>query len=631
MTKMLNGLLAAVATVCVGAMAASAANVVPQYDAVRLRGPVGDRLDSMILHHVAATDVDYITTPFASCSERTWKWQSEFWGKWMHSAAPYAVYTADQSLRQRIERGVDAVLAAQEPCGYIGNYPADMRCGGGWDVWGMKYTMMGLLHYCDVASGDRRDAALAACRRLCDYLIAELGPEGRRGVPLWRTGNWAGMPSSSVLEPVVWLYRRTSDKRYLDYASYLVKGMTEDLDGPRLLDLALRHVPPADRTDGDGKKVDRRKAYEMMSCYQGLVEYAEVTGRRELVDAAVATAEEIVRTEINLAGGAASGELWFHGADKQHLPYRHLQETCVTTTWMRLLEKLLSVTGEPRWADELEKTFYNAYLAAMRADGGEFAAYTPLSGSRWSGHHHCYMHTDCCTANGPRGFLSFLTAFLQASGSTAFLNLYASGNAKVRLPSTGREVALGVYTSYPQTGGVRITNMTAEPTEFTLALRIPSWCARADAKVNGAPVGIPAAAGSYLKLTRRWMAGNVVELDIDLPVRMHRLEHYVAFTRGPVLLARDTRFADGPIDEVLPWRKPSEGPMPLPEMTPARVPGKEFWMVFTASIRMGSHQENPDARTPSTVRFCDYASAGSEWRPQNAYRTWFQVEYGSDE
>ena len=73
MTKMFNCLLAAAATACVGARAASAANAVPQYDAVRLRGPVGDRLDGLILHHVAATDVGYITAPFASCSERTWK------------------------------------------------------------------------------------------------------------------------------------------------------------------------------------------------------------------------------------------------------------------------------------------------------------------------------------------------------------------------------------------------------------------------------------------------------------------------------------------------------------------------------------------------------------------------------
>ncbi len=41
------------------------------------------------------------------------------------------------------------MLASQEPSGYIGNYPDSLRCGEGWDVWGMKYTLMGLLHYYD--------------------------------------------------------------------------------------------------------------------------------------------------------------------------------------------------------------------------------------------------------------------------------------------------------------------------------------------------------------------------------------------------------------------------------------------------------------------------------------------------
>ena len=82
--------------------------------------------------------------------------------------------------------------------------------------------------------------------------------------------------------------------------------------------------------------------------------------------------------------------------------------TCVTTTWMRFCEKLLDLTGDTKWADQLERTFYNAYLGAMKADGSEFAGYTPLSGCRYHGQHHCYMHTDCCTANGPRGFLCFL-------------------------------------------------------------------------------------------------------------------------------------------------------------------------------------------------------------------------------
>ena len=316
---------------------------------VKLNGPLGERLETMIENHVVARDVDYITAPFFTKTERQWRWQTEFWGKWMHSAVPYLRYREKgrgmrDELTVKIERGIDRILASQEPSGYIGNYPDELRCGEGWDVWGMKYTLMGLLHYYEsekaAGNAERAEKALSAAKRLCDYVIGELGPNGKRRRQLWQTGNWSGLASSSILEPVVWLYNRTDDKRYLDFASYIVKGMTEPASGPRLLDLALEGVSVADRSSskhngGYVMKHNRLKAYEMMSCYQGLLEYAAVAGRKDLVEAAVKTGEDIIREEVNLAGGCASSEAWFHGASKQHLPYARLQETCVTTTWMR--------------------------------------------------------------------------------------------------------------------------------------------------------------------------------------------------------------------------------------------------------------------------------------------------------
>ncbi len=87
------------------------------------------------------------------------------------------------------------------------------------------------------------------------------------------------------------------------------------------------------------------------------------------VRAALLTARDIAATEVNLAGGCASSEAWYHGADKQHVAYERVQETCVTTTWMRLCERLLAETDDPVWADYLERAFYNAYLGALKADG----------------------------------------------------------------------------------------------------------------------------------------------------------------------------------------------------------------------------------------------------------------------
>ena len=634
-----------VAAFCAAFAFAASGDSLDNIGNVRLKGPLGERLDRMVRAHVAGTDPDYITAPFMEKTETKGWWQTEFWGKWMHSAAPYAWYAADgkckvgDELSAKIERGIGRMLASQEENGYIGNYPDALRCGEGWDVWGMKYTMMGLLHYYDwkLKAGSEKgkveaDAALNAAKRLCDYVIAEIGPGGKRGRELWQTGNWSGYASSSILEPVVWLYSRTKERKYLDFATYIVDGMTKPEKGPRLLDLAEKGVSVADRNEpgynsGAGWayvcKYGRSKAYEMMSCYQGLLDYVEAKSGgveseelENLRRAAVMTAEDIVKEEINLAGGCACSEAWFHGAKKQHLPYIRLQETCVTTTWMRFCEKLLAVTGDPKWADELERTFYNAYLGAMKADGSEFAGYTPLSGYRWHGQHHCYMHTDCCTANGPRGFLCFLRELCRNDGKTATFNFYASALVK----------GFDMYSLYPRENMARIVSHTEGPLE--MRLRIPAWSESTVVKVNGAAQsGVKA--GTYFSVSRDWRLGDIVEIWFDMPVVAHKLDHAVAFTRGPVLLARDSRFADGDMTE--PFRAGIKDGQKMGGFAAVRAPSDDVWMAFSAVLPLGSHHENPEGAHRTQVTFCDYASAGNLWRPDNFYRTWFPEEYSQFE
>ena len=619
---------------------------------VRLKGYLGDRLDQMIEHHVVGTDIDYLTAPFIEKTERKGWWQTEFWGKYMHSAMPYLAYTDSEKLRVNIERGIDRILASQEPCGYIGNYPDDLRLGEGWDVWGIKYTLMGLLHYVQnekqkTGNGkcsERCCAALTAARRLCDYVIAEIGPNGKRGRELWQTGNWSGYASSSILESVVWLYRETKDRKYLAFADYIVKGMTDvNPKGPRLLDLALKGVSVADRNEGgkvlkpeDGGdwayvcKNGRGKAYEMMSCYQGILDYVEEKSKvgegdaqriADLRRAAIMTGEDIVKEEINLAGGCSSSEAWYHGARKQHLPYLRLQETCVTTTWMRFCQRLLAETDDPKWADQIERTFYNAYLAAMKADGSEFAGYTPLSGNRYHGQHHCFMHTDCCTANGPRGFLCFLRELFTVKGDVATFNFYTTALVIEKL-STGKTVAFDMYSLYPRADYVRLVSHIEDAGDVPVRFRIPGWTKKATVTVNGEALDgvVP---GTYFTVTRAWKFGDLVELRFDMPTVSHRIDHNIAFTRGPVLLARDSRFADGELSEV--FRQGIKDGAVVP-FTPVRTPFDDIWMTFSATLPIGTHTENPEGAYPTTVTFCDYASAGNTWHRDNHYRTWFQVE-----
>ena len=594
---------------------------------IRPDGHFGKRLDKMLANHVEATDPVKLAELYRE--ETKGYWQTEFWGKYMHAAAPFARYTGSERLGEKIAAGTQAILKLQEPCGYIGNYAPANRYGHGWDVWGTKYTLMGLMHYFDYAARNpslkpSAAEALEAAKRLCDYLIAERGPEGR--TPLRFTGQYGGLPSLSVLEPVVWLYNRTKEPRYLAFADYVVKQMTEYPDGPELVKQA--DVPVADRRLTVVDKYHSwkpehalTKAYELMSCYQGLIEYYQVTGRKEYLDAAVKTAKSIATTEINLAGGGAAGEHWFHGADQQ---WRHIswqQETCVITTWMRLCEKLRAVTGDPYWSEQLEKTFYNAYLGALNFEADTFAAYTPLMGSRAPGHHHCRLHTNCCNANGPRGWLCVLNRAFTADGDVATLDFYMSGLAEADLPALGKKARFRLYTLYPREERVTLPCEEEKPTSFALRLRIPSFAEGASVKINGKPIDVKIVPGGYCELRREWRNGEILELTLPMPVKMHRLHDHVAFTRGPVCLARDTRFHDGELDEeVREWTVKDED---LAAFRLTRADDPAMFMSVTGFLPMGSHDEDKDQEIhPRAVHFTDYASAGNVWRPDNRYRVW---------
>ena len=161
-----------------------------------------------------------------------------------------------------------------------------------------------------------------------------------------------------------------------------------------------------------------------------------------------------------------------------------------------------------------------------------------------------------------------------------------------------------------------------------LKLRIPSWSGKTVVKVNGqAQEGV--APGGYFTIAREWRLGDIVEISFDMPVVAHTLEHHVAFTRGPVLLARDSRFADGDMTE--PFRRGITEGQPMASFSSVRSPSDDIWMAFSATLPIGSHHENPEGGLPETVFFCDYASAGNTWHRDDHYRTWFPVEYGPTE
>ncbi len=573
-----------------------------------LSGHIGNAINKCITNRLLAEQPGYLVAPFRKRTE-TSMWQSEFWGKWMLSMTAAYRYAPSPALKQKMEEAVKGLLDTQTPDGYIGNY-ADTAHLKQWDIWGRKYSMLGLIHYYNITKDNN---ALDAASRVADHLLTETGP-GK--INIVTTGNYRGMASSSILEPMVLLYKATGDKKYLDFANYIV-AQWETTAGPQLISKALQKIPVAERFRSNNwwSWENGQKAYEMMSCYDGLLDLYLITQQPEQLEAVKAVAEHIMTREINIAGSGSAYECWYHGNAMQTQAAYHTMETCVTQTWMKLCFNLYRVTGDPIYADEIERSAYNALLCALTPDGASFAQYSPLEGYRYTGELQCNMNTSCCIANGPRGLL-MLPSFAALTGkeNTLYVNLYTNSYYTAKL-ANDKQVSIQQLTNYPVSDSIVL--MVDADTDMTLALRIPSWSAVSSIRLNGQSMPSPVA-GKYALIERRWKKGDRLCLKLDLEGRVVYNANYVAIMRGPVVLARDSRLEKGfPDDVALPMEK--NGRIPLTPLTH----DANRWMAFSAPFVRGIDLKN--AGGVVQLPLTDFSSAGNDWDNRSRFRVWIPL------
>ena len=575
-----------------------------------INGFVGEKLDASYENRILAQDVNRLVEPFRNRTE-TSCWQSEFWGKWFTSAVLAYRYRPEPKLKNILDKAVAELIATQTPDGYIGNYTEASKLEQ-WDIWGRKYCMLGLLAYYDLTKNSK---SLQAARKLADNLIKELAD---RKVLIVKKGNHRGMAATSVLKPICLLYARTGDKRYLDFAQEIIREWESPV-GPQLIakadiDVAKRFSKPKSWFGWD----QGQKAYEMMSCYEGLLELYRLTGKTEYKEAVEKTWENINETEINIAGSGASVECWFGGKNLQTMPVKHYQETCVTVTWIKLSQQLLRLTGDAKYADAIEQSYYNALLGAMKPDGSDWAKYSPLAGERLQGSEQCGMGLNCCVASGPRGLFTLPLTTVMSDKEGVQVNFFVDGTYHLQTPN-GQLVEVIQQTDYPFSGNISLKLLLPKVEDLTLRVRIPAWSRQSALAVNGEPVKsvIP---GQYAEIRRAWKTGDVVSLVLDMRgrlVHIGELPENIAIVRGPIILTRDARLGGPNVDAIITPVEDKDGYI---ELEPVAQNKNGIWMQFKAPFMPESNKEV--INKPVSLLLCDYASAGNTIDESSFFRVW---------
>jgi len=526
-------------------------------------------------------------------------WIGEHIVKWMHAATLAWAYTGDEALRRKLDYAAAELVKAQEPDGYLGTYTPDKRFGlfkeADWDVWSHKYCLLGLLTYYQY-TGDA--ASLAAARKAGDLLISTFGP-GKKSIN--SAGTHVGMAATSVLEPMVLLYRCTADVRYLDFARYITQAWREP-KGAKIIDALL--------TAKQVNKTANAKAYEMLSNLVGLCELARATGDRSLLDPVVNAWEDIVARRLYITGSASSHE---HFQDDYHLPNdpkANVGETCVTTTWIQLNAQLLRLTGSARYANEPERSFYNHLAAAQRPDGAQWCYYTSLEGAKPYG-----PGINCCVSSGPRGMalvpqqLYLVTRADGDSAQTVLVSTFESSRVTATLD--GKSVSIEQKSDFPRSGHSTLTVHTARPARFALAIRAPTWARPLSIGFKNAK---PEMRDGWMTIpAREWNDGERVEVSFVMAgsyvAGTHENAGTAALMWGPFVLAFDQSQNGG--------EAPSSVSL-APDAKPRLVKGNG--LTFETSVRSTAQP------APHPAIFVPFADAGSSG---GHYQVWLRTGSGS--
>lgn len=428
---------------------------------IRIDGWLGNRVALNEKNRLVQVDLEPLLAGFRK-KPGTHPWIGEHMGKWMHASTLAWANTGDAALRKKLDYAAAELIKAQEPDGYLGTYIPEKRFGlypeADWDVWSHKYNLIGLLTYYEYTGNS---SALEACRKIGDLLVATF-PSKKSIIA---AGTHVGMAATSVLEPMVLLYRHTGDARYLDFCRYIVKSWDES-NGPGIIASLLEH--------GHVNKTANGKAYEMLSNLVGLCELARATGDRDLLKPVLTAWQDIVSKRLYITGACSQGE---HFRDDYYLPNgmsAHVGEQCVTTTWIQLNWQLLRLTGEPRFGEQLEKTFYNQLSAAQRPDGAQWCYFTSPEGTKPYG-----PGINCCVSSGPRGMAlapqsAVFTSRPAQEESTSFVfNLLGSGRVNTRL--SGQAVEIEQRSEFPRKGDFSFVVLRAGSDPFGMRIRLPAW------------------------------------------------------------------------------------------------------------------------------------------------------------
>jgi len=468
--------------------------------------------------------------------------------KWIEGLSYDLVDHPQSELAEKLDHLIELISESQESDGYLDTTFLFEKEGERWADLDHGHELYCGGHLIQAALAHKRvtgdERLFEVARRWADLICKKFGPEGESGT--------AGHPEVEMA--LVELFRETGKEKYLNLARFFLeeRGQTPPaLDGSKYIQ---DHLPIRKQTYMAGHAV--RQLY----LSSGMADLYAEDGDEQLFETLLSQWDDFARRKMAITGGAGSRYQGESFGAPYEIPNRTgYYETCASIASFMWNWRMLSLTGEARYGDLMERTLYNGLLSGVSLDGLRYFYTNPLehdggeeigrdhrgSNQRTSKH---WDHTACCPPNMAR-LLGSLPGYLygkveEGEEKGLYVHHYAASSVEVEMD--GLEFRLIQETDYPWEGQIRLRMEELcfegeNPPQFSLHLRIPSWAEEAKISMGDRhwEEGKP---GEYCEISRSWAEGDTIELLLPMPIRrlgahprVTNDEGLVALGRGPLL------------------------------------------------------------------------------------------------
>jgi DUF1680 family protein len=479
------------------------------------------------------------------------KWDDGDFYKWLESAAATLAVAPDPSLEADLDRMIALIARAQDRDGYIHtNVQIRQHAGENVPRFGnpMDFEMYNMGHLMTAACIHHRATGksnlLIIAKKAADFLAIQFDN------PATRNARHGICPAH--LMGLVDLYRTTGAKKYLSLAVKLLAMRDLVKNGD---DDNQDRVPLREHRQIVGHAV--RATY----LYAGAADIFAETGDPALLPVLESTWNDLVSHKLYITGGCGAlydGASPDGSADQQFITRIHQafgrnyqlpqatahNETCAAIGNILWNWRMLQITGEAKFADIVEQTFYNGVLAGISLEGTKFFYTNTLRqlnpmpvDLRWNRRREEFPECFCCPPNVVRTIAeSSAYAYLKSDDDLRTV-MYGANSLETKLKDGGI-LKLRQETNYPWDGRIRFSFDSAPNKPFTFWLRIPAWAKNATLRVNNGSIDEPLRPGTFHPLQRTWSQQDTVELNLPMPVRLVESHPYVEETRNQVAVVR---------------------------------------------------------------------------------------------